>query len=180
MKNYQFIDGWFDYQNTYNFLLSKTPDNGIFVECGAWLGKSSAYLCDAAKDRIQIYIVDSWEGSLNEDDPTHIFAKTNKNTYQMFINNMGNRNFVPIKSLSIDAANKFENNSCDVVFIDMTHTYDSVKNDIETWFPKVKKNGYIAGHDYQKDWPGVITAVNEFFGIENLILMDTCWIYHKK
>lgn len=180
MKDYKEINGWFDYKKTYDFLLSKTPDNGVFVECGAWLGKSSAYLCDVAQNRVHIYIVDSWQGSLSETDPTHIIAKQNNNIYQIFLDNMGDRNFTPIKSLSEDAAKKFNNDCCDVVFIDMTHTYDHVKKDIELWLPKVKSGGYIAGHDYQKDWPGVVKAVNEIFGSENLILMDTCWIYHKK
>lgn len=178
MKDYRHIHGWFDYKNTYDFLLSKTPDNGIFVECGAWLGKSSAYLCDSAQNRVNVYIVDTWEGSLSETDPTYIMAQNN-DIYKMFLDNMGNRRFTPIRSLSENAVNQFDNDSCDVVFIDMTHTYEHVKKDIEIWFPKVKKYGYIAGHDYQRDWPDVVRAVNEFFGPQNLILMDTCWIYYK-
>ena len=179
MLNYNQIQGWFDYKNTYNFLVSKTKDNGIFVECGAWMGKSSAYLCDIAKNRINIYIVDTWEGSLSNTDPTYIMAQANNNIYETFLSNMGDRKFNPIKQLSEKAIHNFEDNSCDIVFIDMTHTYEHVKNDILAWLPKVKTNGYIAGHDYQKDWPGVIKAVDEIFGKENLILMDTCWIYHK-
>jgi len=180
MKKYTEIDGWFDYKNTYDFLLSVIPDGGIFVECGAWFGKSSSYLCDAAKERINIFIVDTWEGSLDENDPTNILAKKIDNVYDIFLSNMGDRKFKPIKKPSVDATLDFDNNSCDVVFIDMTHTYDQVKQDIKTWLPKIKNGGYIAGHDYQKDWPGVVKAVNDIFGKNNLLLMDTCWIFHKK
>jgi len=180
MKNYTDIDGWFDYKNTYDFLLSKIIDNGIFIECGAWFGKSSAYLCDAADDRINIYIVDTWEGALSETDQTYIIAQKTKNIYETFLSNMGDRKFIPIKCLSEQAVKNFEDNSCDVVFIDLTHTYDHVKKDIEMWLPKVKSNGYIAGHDYQKDWPEVVLAVDEIFGSENISVMDTCWIFHKK
>lgn len=179
MKNSDEIDGWFDYKKTYTYLVSKVVDNGIFVECGAWLGKSSSYLCDRAEDRIQVFIVDTWEGSLDNNDPTNTLAKQ-CDAYDIFTKNMGDRKYIAIKRLSEDAAGHFANDSCDVVFIDMTHTYEAVKQDILTWLPKVKKNGYIAGHDYQNDWPGVVTAVNEIFGSENLILMDTCWIYRKK
>lgn len=180
MKNYKDISGWFDYKNTYDFLLSQTPDNGVFVECGAWLGRSSAYLCDSAQDRVNVYIVDTWEGALSKTDPTYILAQKTKNIYEIFLANMGNRKFVPIKNLSEQAVKNFENNSCDVVFIDLTHTYDHVKKDIQMWLPKVKYNGYIAGHDYQKGWPEVVKAVDEIFGSENIMKMDTCWIYHKK
>jgi hypothetical protein len=180
MKNYTQIEGWFDYKNTYNFLLSQITDGGVFVECGAWFGKSSSYLCDIAKSRVNIFIVDTWEGSLNKKDPTAVMASNNRRIYDMFLANMGDRKFKPIKKLSEDASKEFEDNSCDVVFIDMTHTYDYVKQDIQLWLPKVKNGGYIAGHDYQKDWPGVIKAVDEILGKDNIKTMDTCWIYHKQ
>jgi hypothetical protein len=111
MKNYNEIDGWFDYQKTYTYLVSKVPDNGIFVECGAWLGKSSSYLCDMAQDRIQVFIVDTWKGSSNELETNHILAKT-QDIYTLFVNNMKDRKYIPIKKSSEDAANNFQNNSC--------------------------------------------------------------------
>ena len=88
--------------------------------------------------------------------------------------------YTPIRALSNEAVNKFENESCDVVFIDMEHTYEAVKNDINIWLKKVKSGGYMAGHDYVDGWPGVVKAVNEAFGEENIIRIDDCWIYHKK
>jgi len=179
MKDYKEIQGWFNFAPTYDFLLSTVPDNGTFVECGAWLGKSSAYLCDQAKDRIKIYVVDTWQGSFDEKDPTHTLAKQ-QDTYKLFLENMGNRLYTPIKKISKDASKDFDDLSCDVVFIDMTHTYEEVKNDISFWLPKVKQSGYIAGHDYQKAWPEVVDAVDEIFGKENILEQNTCWIYHKK
>lgn len=179
MKNYLQIDGWFDYKKTFDFLVSEVPNNGIFVECGAWLGKSSSYLCDIAKDRITINIVDNWKGSINELNSTQKLAN-NSNIYELFISNMGNRKFNAIISDGVEASKIFDNNSCDVVFIDMEHTYDAVKKDIISWLPKVKIGGYIAGHDYTSDWQGVIDAVNEIFGKENILTMDTCWIYKKE
>lgn len=180
MKQYTDISGWFDYKNTYDFLLSTISDGGVFVECGAWFGKSSAYLCDKAKDRIDVFIVDTWEGSLSDTDATNIIAKKTPDIYSIFLSNMGDRKFKPIKKLSEYAVKEFADNSCDVVFIDMTHTYEQVKQDISLWLPKVKNNGYLAGHDYQKDWPDVIRAVDETFEKNNIRTMDTCWIYHKK
>lgn len=178
MKNYQQIDGWFNYQHTYDFLLSNIPDGGTFVECGAWLGKSSAYLCDKAKDRIKIYIVDTWEGSPDELETHHKLA-TQQNIYHKFLYNMGYRKYITLKMDSCEAASKFNDNSLDVVYIDMTHTYEAVKKDIECWFPKVKPNGYISGHDFDDNFPGVKRAVNEFF--KDFIIMDNnCWIVKKE
>ncbi len=36
----------------------------------------------------------------------------------------------------------------DLVFIDADHHYESVKEDIETWYPVVKKGGILCGHDF--------------------------------
>lgn len=179
MKKYTEIDGWFNYSKTFDFLVSKVQDGGTFVECGAWLGKSSSYLCDIAQNRVNIFIVDNWQGSKNELNSTQKLALED-NVYEIFLENMGNRKYIPIKSDGKEAATKFENNSCDVVFIDMEHTYDAVKSDIISWLPKVKNGGFIAGHDYTDDWIGVKQAVNELFPIKNLIFMDTCWIFNKQ
>lgn len=178
MKHYKDISGWFEYTQTYDFLLNSIPDNGIFVECGAWLGRSSAYLCEQAKSRINVYIVDSWKGSANELNSHHKLA-TETDIFQIFTDNMRGYQYTPIRSLSQDAVNHFEDESCDVVFIDMEHTYEAVKNDINIWINKVKNGGYLAGHDYVQGWPGVVAAVNESFGEENIIKKDDCWIFKK-
>jgi hypothetical protein len=38
--------------------------------------------------------------------------------------------------------------SCDFVYIDGNHSYSHVKEDLRLWFPKVKRGGVFAGHDY--------------------------------
>ena len=35
--------------------------------------------------------------------------------------------------------NKFEDNSIDAIYIDGDHSYEGVKNDLELYYPKVKK-----------------------------------------
>jgi predicted O-methyltransferase YrrM len=178
MKNSNEIDGWFNYEDLFQTLVNQVPNNGTFVEGGAWLGKSSAYLCDLAKDRINVYIVDTWKGSKEEIETAHKLA-TETDIYQIFLENMGDRKFTPIRKESIEASKDFEDESCDVVFIDMDHSYEAVKQDLIHWFPKVKKGGYIAGHDI--DWPGVSKAINEFFPKEKLQAVSaTSWMFHKE
>jgi predicted O-methyltransferase YrrM len=151
------------------------PQDGKFVELGAWLGKSSAYLCDTATYQ-EITIVDTWKGSPNELTTTHKLA-TEQNIYNLFVENMGDRKYKAIKATSKAASKKFANESLDVVFIDLTHTYEAVKEDIKLWLPKVKKGGFIAGDDYHQHWQGVIQAVDEL--LPRATFIDDCWIYQR-
>jgi predicted O-methyltransferase YrrM len=175
IKSHQDIDGWFNHEAAYDYLIEQMPEGGTFVELGAWLGKSSAYLCDKATGK-QITIIDTWKGSPNELTTTHYLA-TEVNIYQLFKANMGKRKYKSIKAASKTASKKFADESLDVVFIDLTHTYEAVKEDIELWLPKVKKGGYIAGDDYHQNWQGVIQAVDEL--LPNRTLIDDCWLYCK-
>jgi len=178
MKKTNEIQGWFNqyHQNVYDFLISKTPENGTFVEIGAWLGKSSSYLVDNSGNR-KIIIVDSWKGSPNEIGGSHKLA-TQTDIYEIFKQNMGDRKYESIRGLSNEVANQFEDESLDTVFIDATHTYEAVKEDIRMWLPKVKKGGILAGDDYVDGWIGVIKAVKEM--LPDHIEMQGRWIYYKK
>jgi predicted O-methyltransferase YrrM len=90
---------------------------------------------------------------------------------------MGSRNYNVIKATSKVAAKMFLNESLDVVFIDLDHSYKAVKEDIKLWLPKVKKGGFIAGDDYHENWKGVIQAVDEL--LPRATFIDDCWIYQK-
>ncbi len=62
-----------------------------------------------------------------------------------------------------EKASQTINETFDFVFIDAMHTYEQVKADISFWWPKINKGGYMAFHDYQSGFPGVVKAVNEKF-----------------
>jgi len=53
-----------------------------------------------------------------------------------------------IRDLSVVGAKLFDDHSLDFVYIDAAHDYESVIQDLISWFPKVKKGGVLAGHDY--------------------------------
>lgn len=82
------------------------------------------------------------------------------------------------KGFSVDAAKNVGIDELDFVFIDADHQYKSVISDIKTWYPKVKKGGYVTGHDVNHK--GVKQALNEFFGDGNYhTAQDDIW-YVKK
>jgi predicted O-methyltransferase YrrM len=152
-KNWHDLEGWFDYEFLYD-RIARQNKNSILVEVGSWLGKSVAYLAtisESNNNNNKIYAVDTWDG-LDSDYMEEAKKRHNKSSiYDIFKDNMddcGFKNVVtPIISCSWEAAGKFEDESCDFIFIDADHTYESVKKDILAWYPKLKPNGTFAGHD---------------------------------
>jgi hypothetical protein len=70
------------------------------------------------------------------------------------------------------------------VFIDGDHSYEGVRRDLLSWWPKIAKNGFIGGHDYAHPKPrwGVKKAVDEFFnglGLEVQRDVDLTWFVWK-
>lgn len=68
-----------------------------------------------------------------------------------------------IYDFSYNAHKLIDDNELDFVYIDGNHTYEYTKKDIDLFYSKVKPGGLISGHDYKKETPGVIRAVNERF-----------------
>jgi hypothetical protein len=68
----------------------------------------------------------------------------------------------------------------DLIFIDALHDYESVKQDIHLWWPKVRIGGMLAGHDFNHQWPGVERAVAESFNLMQIgIASDSVWFIVK-
>jgi hypothetical protein len=96
--------------------------------------------------------------------------------YQRVVDKFGSLpNVSIVRNFSIESAEMFPDGYFDYVYIDSAHTYDEVVKDINAWYPKVKKGGILAGHDYFPDtriWRGdpcgVYQAVNEFAEKNNL------------
>lgn len=79
-----------------------------------------------------------------------------------------------MKMSSVDAARFIVDGSLDLVFIDADHSYESVKNDIIAWLPKVRVGGVICGHDYEYKI-GVVQAVEEIFTDFKFDKRDYVW-----
>lgn len=62
---------------------------------------------------------------------------------------------------SDDAVRLFDDDAFDFIFIDGLHEYEQVLKDCQNYWPKIKKGGVFAGHDYRVI-EGVGRAVDEF------------------
>lgn len=85
------------------------------------------------------------------------------NLMERFEKEIANGQVGVIKKMSLDAVTTFEDGMFDFVYIDASHLYEDIKNDLIAWMPKVKSGGLICGHDYTHYSNfGVIQAVDEF------------------
>ena len=104
----------------------------------------------------------------------------NKDLYDIFIKNMKQSHVLDMltikKMKSTDASKEYDDYSIDFLYLDASHDYTSVKDDIHHWLPKIKLGGWITGDDYHPDWSGVIKAVDECFLGKADILKDQ-WRY---
>jgi len=158
------------------YLFAYCKDKTI-LELGSEVGQSSYVMATVAKS---VTCVDVWDDNyehLNHDiKQKDIYLndkkfykdkKINKeNIFEQFKKNckefIDSGKIKTIKGLTDDVANKFEDESFDVILIDADHSYSGVHNDIINYCPKLKKNGILLFHDYKcGTWTGVTTAIDE-------------------
>lgn len=128
------------------FYLVEQLKPNVIVELGTHTGNSFTAFCQASKDyspNTKVYAIDTWKGDEHAGYyDEKIFEDLNAYISEHFsrIGNMIRKDFN-------DAVYDFDDNSIDVLHIDGLHTYEAVKNDFETWLPKMKNNGIILFHD---------------------------------
>jgi hypothetical protein len=74
-----------------------------------------------------------------------------------------------IRDLSVCAAKRFKDGELDFVYIDALHDFDSVTEDMNAWYPKLKVGGMFAGHDWElRQREGCVAAVRKFMAEHGL------------
>jgi hypothetical protein len=201
---YAEIYGHFDFQATYSLIASHLKEGDTFVEVGSAWGKSAVYMMEKLYElnkNINFYCVDIFTQESDIDNIEFPFGNgkeyrnrfKNETLYYDFIYNINNsyakkHKPMPIKSYSDMSAELFNELSCKAVFIDASHEYDSVKKDLQAWWPKIENDGILAGHDfysienrYDHD-NGVAKAVKNFIDENKLSinhLHGSTFLIHK-
>lgn len=147
----------------------------VMVEVGSFVGDSTQIF---ARNFKTVHCVDPWENGYDDEmDPSSYTWPMSQVEAQFDELCQEFPNIIKHKMPSERGADLFEDESLDFVYIDGNHKYEFVKIDIESWFPKIKKTGWIGGHDYQHKWaPGVKPAVDEILGEPDARFRETSWI----
>lgn len=127
--------------------------NGFGIEVGTFKGEFSKEIMSVWSGTL--YMIDVWRPLGDEYIDMSNHGKFDINIFGEAIKNIKGYEdrAIMIRATSEISSNMFLDNSLDFIYIDANHAYDFVKEDIELWYPKVKKGGYLCGHDYLKiDW----------------------------
>lgn len=125
----------------------------VGVEIGTFKGGFAKTILDTWSGKI--YLVDVWRAlstSEYDDATSTLHNQTAFYDTMKSIEGYEDRAFM-LRMKGEFAVELFDDESLDFVYIDANHAYESVKKDMELWFPKLKKGGLFAGHDYLAiDW----------------------------
>lgn len=155
------------------------------AELGVLRGETMVYLLRSCADLVMIG-VDLWRPRPEQDEKRHRGGRSQRGFdldgfYERLVREMRayNGRGMLMRMSTVEAAPHFQDGSFDFVFIDADHTLEGVRADIEAWWPKVRGNGWMLGHDWNpRDYPGVVEAVTERFGTP-MLFDDKVWAVPK-
>lgn len=153
------------YFNTRDELLTILDKNIKVCEIGVFKGEFSKVILDVLQP-VELHLVDIFDGQMcsGDKDGNNITWANLNNEYELLCSKYKDyKNIFIHKGFSYNIVSSFEDNYFDMIYIDGDHSYDGVKIDLQISYNKVKKGGYIFGHDYTVSmFEGVVRAVNEF------------------
>lgn len=145
------------------------------VEVGVWEGENSAELLQSFPD-LYLWMIDRWKELADEEKWIHprMGRKTEDDFRRAKRRAAKNVEFALYRTRlmhtdSVSASKEFPDHCLDFVFLDASHDYENVKQDILAWTPKIRSGGILCGHDYNGVGDragnfGVKRAVDEAFG----------------
>ena len=146
-------------------LLKRLPKQGIVAELGVDEGDFSNLIVEYCTPQ-KLHLVDTWSSlRYNADKFSNVTSKFKKE--------IENGAVEIHRKLSTEASIEFKDNYFDWIYIDTDHRYRTTLDELYVFSKKVKKGGFIAGHDYvMGNWTkfikyGVVEAVAEFCVKEN-------------
>lgn len=162
-----------EYETRNEMIKQLIPEGATIVEIGVFQGDFAEVLADTNPKHL--YLVDCWEpqgtcsGDVDGNNMKHFTSGIDlwnsvKERYEFYPNISIHRQY------SSEFLKSIEDLSVDVIYIDGDHSYEGVKADLNNAFPKIKKGGWIMGHDYEMNMKkakhvynfGVKRAVDEF------------------
>jgi hypothetical protein len=158
-----------------DWLLMGMPQESIGAEIGVYEGDFAARIMRIVKPK-KLHLIDPWKYECSATYRESWYGGehgVNQAKMDSIHEGVLRRFQTPIRtgiiavhrSPSLEASVAFPDGYFDWIYIDGNHLYEFVKEDLERYYAKVKRAGYITGDDYAEGgwWQnGVKRAVDEF------------------
>jgi hypothetical protein len=150
-------------RDDFPFLLNEEGLTGIGVELGVQKAEYSEHFLKNWNGK-ELILIDIWREVSREsyNDVANVPQDAQRENLSSAFDRIypfGEKATI-IRATGERAVNLFLDNSLDFVYIDANHGYSAVVRDLGVWYHKVKKGGYLCGHDYP--FHEVKKAVDEF------------------
>ena len=146
-------DGWLFPESAQRLQASLGPQTGVVVELGAWLGRSTRSIA-RCRPNATVIAIDHWRGSVEHQVPP--YRDLLPTLYECFlVNCLAIRDrLIPVRLSTLEGLAEVHslNITPDLIYVDASHDYDSVKADLHAClqlFPAAR----IVGDDW--DWEEV-------------------------
>lgn len=174
-------------------IIEKQPEH--IIEVGTWKGQSAITMGNCLRKlhlKSRIFCIDTWLGAIefwtnSADSADHDLMLKNgfPQVYLQFLSNVIHHQLedyiIPVPNTSNTSYKILQhlNIHADLIYIDASHEYEDVKQDINNYKNLLTTGGVLFGDDYSPIFPGVIKAVNECLSGEKLTINDSFWIYRS-
>ncbi len=155
-------------------ILKLFPKQGVAAEIGVAKGDFSVEILKSMEPK-KLTLIDPWEEQAKANyrtDSSNVVQPEFDRRYNDVLNRFAQERasgVVDIKrAYSTICADEFPYETFDFVYIDGDHTYNAVLSDLRTYLPRLKRDGFLAGHDFSNHLLaqyanfGVIEAVCDF------------------
>lgn len=139
------LSAWLGHIPFASWLIEQLQPQSI-VELGTHRGSSFLAMCQAVQEQGQtarVFAVDTWEG----DEHAGYYGDDIYNELRQY----QQRNYAGISEMLRMRFNEalpyFADGSIDLLHIDGLHTYEAVREDFETWLPKLSPRAVVIFHD---------------------------------
>ena len=147
-----------------------TPESTMF-EIGSYKGENTIQFSQNAG---KVFCIDEWQdyedAGIVYDDMIEAEAHFDVQTSKL-------NNVYKFRIKSNVASQIIANRVIDLVYLDTKTNYESVKEDIISWWPKIKFGGILCGSSYNVI--SVKKAVDEIFSKADRIYNETYWAIMK-